>query len=236
VLKSTAPRALAEQVRRLELAMASGRRWGREDFLGGIAAHPLLRAIGRGLVWAAGDPTHPLLFTLDAQGQPVEVHGAPVNLPESSAWLPHPLQLNERSKAEWAEALAASGRAQPFRQLDRPVFQLNPDEARTHILTRYSGRTVSAARLANLVKRGWKLGPADGASDAVRALRKPVGAGVAQLTISPGLPGRTLVGAPSQTLGQVTWDDAGALGAVESSELLLDLTSLDEAASASAKG
>jgi len=229
VLKATAPRVMGEQVRRLELAMASRRRWGRDDFLGGLAAHPLLRAAARGLVWAAGGQGLPMLFTLNAQGQPVDVNGATVGLPEASVWLPHPAQLDEKLKAAWVAALAAAGRPQPFRQLDRPVLQLTPDEAGARTLARYTGRTVSAARLANLVKRGWKLGPADGGSDAVRALRKPVGIGVAQLLINPGLPGRTLVGAPPQSLGQVTWDDAGTLGPIEASELLLDLASLDEA-------
>jgi len=235
VLKASAARVMGEQVRRLELAMASRRRWGRDDFLGGIAAHPVLRAVARGLVWAAGDHGVLLLFTLNAQGQPVDVRGATVGLPEAAIWLPHPTQLDDKAKSAWAGALAAAGRPQPFRQLDRPVLQLTQDEAGSRTLTRYSGRTVSAARLANLVKRGWKLAPADGASDAVRALRKPVGAGVAQLVISPGLPGRTLVGAPPQSLGYVTWDDAGALGPIESSELLFDLTSLEEAPAAGAR-
>jgi hypothetical protein len=234
VLKATASRVVADQVRRMELAMASRRRWAREDFLGGMAGHPVLRAVARGLLWAGGDALRPLLFTLDARGLPVDSGGAPVAVPEGSVWLPHPLQLEAEPKARWAAAFAVQGRLQPFRQLDRPVFQLTPDESRSCALSRYSGRTVSAARLANLVKRGWKLGPADGASDAVRALRKPISTGVAQLAISPGLPGRTLVGAPPQALGQVIWEEAGQLGPVESSELLFDLGSLDEAGTAPA--
>lgn len=228
VLKSSGQRVVAEQVRRLELAMASHRRWAREDFLGGVAAHPVLRAIARGLVWAAGDPGHPVLFSLDERGAPVDA-GKAVELPEGAVWLPHPLQIDAQLRSAWEAAFASKGRPQPFKQLDRPVFQLAPEEARARALSRYVGRTVSASRLANLVKRGWKLGPADGASDAVRALRKPVGSAVAQLTISPGLPGRTLVGAPPQSLGTVTWMEAGPLGPVESSELLLDLVQLEEA-------
>ena len=236
MLKAAAPRVVAEQVRRLELAMASGRRWARDDFLGGIASHPVLRAVARGLVWAAGDRSSPLMFTLDARGRTVDATDATVALPEGAVWLPHPLQLDDQPKAAWVAAFASQGRPQPFRQLDRPVFQLNPDEASARTLSRYAGRTVSAARLAHLVKRGWKLGPADGVSDAVRVLRKPVGASVAQLSISPGLPGRTLVGGPPQALGEVNWTDAGPLGPVEASEMLFDLGALDEAAPSSGGG
>jgi len=229
-LRAAAPRVVAEQVRRLELAMASRRRWARDDFLAGIAGHPVLRAIARGLVFAAGDATRVALFTLDASGAPVDVAGARVTLPEGPVSVVHLLQLDEAPRAAWAAAFAAAGRPPPFRQLDRPLFQLSVEEVRSRATSRHAGRAVSAAKLAGLIKRGWKLGPTDGASEAVRALRKPVGTSVAQLAISPGLPGRTLVGAPSQVLGEVSWAEAGPLAQVEASELLYDLSALEEPA------
>ncbi|HVE81544.1 MAG TPA: DUF4132 domain-containing protein [Myxococcales bacterium] len=227
--KSNVPRVVAEQARRLELAMASRRGWAKEDFLAGIAGHPVLRAVARGLVWAAGDAAKPALFTLDAAGKPVDAAGAATRLPEGTVWLVHPLQMDESPRAQWRAWFEAHGRPQPFKQLDRPVFQLAPEEASARVTSRVAGRTVTSPRLANLIKRGWKLGPAEGATEAVRTLRKPVGTSVAQMTISPGLPGRTLVGAPPQVLGKVSWVEAGPLGPVEASELLLDLVGLEEA-------
>lgn len=198
--------------------------------MSGVAGHPVLRAIARGLVFAAGDVNKVALFTLNASGSTVDVNGAQLELPEGSVSVVHPLQLDEVPKAAWVAAFAATGRSQPFRQLDRPMFQLSAEEVRARVTSRYAGRTVSASKLAGLIRRGWKLGPADGGSDAVRALRKPVGTAVAQLVISPGLPGRTLVGAPPQALGEVSWADAGPLAPVEASELLFDLGSLEEPA------
>lgn len=234
-LKASAPRLIADQVQRLERAMASARRWRAEDFQG-LRGHPVLRAIARGLVWATGDVARPQLFTLDRGGVPVDARGAPVSIPEGPVWLAHPLQIEEGQRTEWQAVLAAAGRPQPFPQLDRPVHQLSAEEARARVTSRFAGRTVSAHKLATLVKRGWRLGSPDGAASAVRVLRKPVGSATALLAIAPGLPARTWVGAPAQSLGDVAWVEAGALGPVEASELLLDLQTLEESPGGSSSG
>jgi predicted DNA-binding WGR domain protein len=232
-LKAPAARLISEQVQRLERALASGRHWRPEDFLA-VRNHPILRSLARGLVWAAGDPERKRLFTLDASGAPVDVRGSPVALPDSPVWLVHPLHLDEVPRSEWRAALAAAGRPQPFPQLDRPVYQLGPEEVRARSTSRVAGRTVSASKLSALSKRGWRLVAAEG--EPVRMLLKPVGPATASLAIAPGLHGRTWIGAPAQTLGDVTWAEADALGPVEASELLLDLQTLDEAPGGPASG
>ncbi|WP_410671353.1 DUF4132 domain-containing protein [Amycolatopsis sp. cmx-4-68] len=218
-LRRKAKPLIADQVARLEEAMVVQRRWSGGDFRSRIVAHPLLGRFARGLVWALDDRT----AAVDALGDPVDPAGG---LLGDGTWvrLAHPAVDDF---TPWAAWLAQRGE-QPFAQAGREVFTGEDPSV-------YWQRTVAAAKLSGLVRRGWQWAPSG--HKAVRhQLFRPFGPeGRVALTIDPGTSAVADPKAePAQTITEITFESAaGELGVfsdlplVTRSELIRSLRSLD---------
>lgn len=155
VLKKEVRTVAADQIRRLEAAMAAGRTWTAGEFASLFVAHPLMRHLARRLVWSAGTDT----FRVAEDGTLADVRDDAFTLPgDTRIALPHPLVLGEGAVQAWAAILADYEVLQPFPQLGRPVHILREDERGGDRLRRFEGGTVHFGRILGMTSRGWELG------------------------------------------------------------------------------
>ena len=208
--------AVADQGRRLEEAMVVQRSWTGPEFATAICAHPLLGRLARRLVWRAGDRT----AVVDALGDLVEVDGALVT-EASEVRLAHPATSDLTAWRQW---FADRGIPQPFPQVDREVFDEDPSA--------HWNRTVSAASLYALLRRGWQWGPTGHAALRGRIVRPLGPAGTVVLAFGPGLSAvHDAAGEPDQLLEWLHLESPrhgdmavfGDLPRVTRSELVRDL-------------
>jgi hypothetical protein len=211
---------IADQTARLEEAMVVQRRWTSGEFRSRIARHPLLGRLAQRLVWAADDDR---TIGVDALGDLVDPDGG---LAGEADWvrLAHPAVDDF---TPWKDWVARRGK-QPFDQAEREVF-LGEDPSI------YWQRTVDAAALHGLLRRGWQWGPT-GRQATRQHLGRPFGAeGRVVLVIDPGISAvRNPRNEPQQTIIKLTFESSmGVLGVfsdlprVTRSELIRTLRVLD---------
>jgi len=157
-LKKDVRTVATDQIRRLERAMVTGRRWTGAEFRLLFVAHPLLWHIVRRLVWAVydetGKPTGALRVAEDRSFS--DVHDDATTLADdATVGVAHPLHLGH-SLADWVEVFADYEILQPFAQLSRETFSLTAEEAATARLTRFEGVTVPTGRVIGLERKGWR--------------------------------------------------------------------------------
>jgi hypothetical protein len=157
-LKKDVRTVATDQIRRLERAMVTGRRWTGADFRRLFVAHPLLWHIVRRLVWAVydetGKPAGALRVAEDRSFS--DVHDNETSLADdATVGVVHPLHLGD-SLADWVEVFADYEILQPFPQLSRETFTLTAEEAATARLTRFEGRIVPTGRVIGLERKGWR--------------------------------------------------------------------------------
>ncbi|MEV4279338.1 DUF4132 domain-containing protein [Actinoplanes xinjiangensis] len=159
-LKKDVRAIVADQVRRLEQAMVTRRRWTGATFRQFLAGHPLVRHLVRRLVWvrldAAGRPGGGLRLAED--GSLADVTDETVTLGDTEpVGIAHPLDLGDDLPA-WSELFADYEITQPFPQLGRGVEPLTAERAAGFV-----GRTAPSTALLGLERRGWRRGrPQDG--------------------------------------------------------------------------
>lgn len=160
-LRKLAKTVATTQVRRLEAAMCAQRRWGADEFMPFFANHPVLRVFSRPLVWGLFDASNRLegTFRVSAEGELTDLRDDPVKLPGAARiGLPHPLELaalDPALAAAWGAVLADYEIMQPFEQLTRQTFALDPSLRTRRELPQWAGRQVSNAGLMGLESRGW---------------------------------------------------------------------------------
>ncbi|MEY4564539.1 MAG: hypothetical protein RLZZ618_3816 [Pseudomonadota bacterium] len=225
------------QLARLEQAMVVQRRWSLEDFQAFFVEHPLTRELAARLLWAVSDGSlQPVGFCRIAEdGTLADAHDKLFEPPPASQFaIVHPLRLPEAHRDAFLLQFADYEILQPFPQLNRETFALEPDEAQGSLIERVNGRDVATGAIIGLLDSGWlRGGDTDGGM--VSRLDKPMdSAGLkAVLELDPGMPIMRLSEYPRQTLGRVFLQDAqgqtGSFSAVDPilcSELLRDLNRL----------
>ena len=210
-LKKAAKALASEQIRRLEQALMTARVWQRTDFERLFTQHPLLRELGRRLLWttvpAAGEA--PLRFRLSEEFTPVDVADQPLALPaDARLTLAHPIELDEDERRAWSQVFADYELAAPFAQLGREVLHLRADPAgRAADLAAQClapGRTIATGALLGLLQQGWQR-EGDGAHVFGLNWQPAPGARVA-LGLEDGFDMGSPLDTPQQTLREVRLD------------------------------
>ncbi|HET9139476.1 DUF4132 domain-containing protein [Actinophytocola sp.] len=239
-LKKDVRTLAADQVRRLEQAMVSGRRWSATEFTDLLLGHPLLRHLVRRLVWAHFDGDRAALtFRVTEDLTLAGDTDDTVTLPDGARiGVAHPLHLGP-GLAAWAEVFADYEISQPFAQLARPVHTLAGAERAATMLAAFGGAVVPTGKVLGLTNRGWRRGePQDGGVELW--VFRPVSGGMAVVVdLDPGIAVGAVDEFPEQKVEKVwlndkevgDWVPAGrltfaALDPVTASEVLADLTEL----------
>lgn len=194
--------------------MVVQRSWTGAEFAATICAQPLLGRLARRLVWRADDRT----AVVDALGDLVGVDGAPLPSP-SDVRLAHPATSDLTPWRGWMASVV-----QPFPQIEREVLDDDPSA--------HWNRTVSAASLYALLRRGWQWGPTGRAALRDRIVRPLGSAGTVVLAFGPGLSAvHDAAGEPDQVVEWLNLESprhgelavVGDLPRVTRSELARDL-------------
>ncbi|GAB3964476.1 hypothetical protein GCM10029978_025060 [Actinoallomurus acanthiterrae] len=239
-LKKDVRTVAADQIRRLEAAMVTRRRWSMAEFGEFFVSHPLVWHIARRLVWAAEADGRTTTFRIAEDRTFADVSDDVPALPDSARiGLVHPLDLGDDLEA-WAEVFADYEILQPFPQLGRVVHRLTDDEAAEGRLARFEGVTVPVGKVLGLDRRGWRRSePQDAGVEHFIFKELPDGR-YAVIDLDPGIAVGAIDVLPEQKLDVVWLADApqdyrpnrgttrrfGELDPVTASELLADLTEL----------
>jgi len=242
LLKKDARTIASQQLRRLEAAMCTRRRWTLDVFQQFLAGHPLLRHLVQRLIWAvyevADGSNHGGevrgFFRVAEDGTLTTAGDDPFEIPEGEGiriGLPHALELPEADAAAFGQLFADYELLQPFTQMGRDVYTLTEDEKAARTLERWKGVIVPSGRVRGLVNRGWERGQVWDAG-AFNDFYKPLGAGQSvKLNVTPGFVIGMEVDAveAEQEICAITLDNGhtfGTLDAIAASELLRDLEAL----------
>ena len=167
-VRTTADRiafALAEEHRRLDGRMGSGRAWPVARWRSRFGGHPIGRIHARTLIWTVGvgPRAHAALPVDDGWIGVDESLLAGADADEVRLW--HPAEAGPGEVARWRATLAARGITQAIRQAEREVFAADTSDASAAADTRHAGKLVDHSRLRALLRqRGWAV-PSLGAWD-----------------------------------------------------------------------
>ena len=173
-----------QQASQLETAMCTRHAWTLEAFVTRFVAHPLLRHLSRGLVWATPEPWRTFRIAEDRTFAD-EHDQACVLEPAARVVLVHPIDLDAASRARWAALVADYELIQPLPQLARETFTLTAEGERHDPIGRAAGRPTSRGRLFQLARRGWAARASGGMID--EYFRELPSGAHAHIAISPPL-------------------------------------------------
>lgn len=242
LLKKDVRTIAAQQVKRLEIAMCSGRRWDSDSFIALLVKHPLVRHLAQRLVWAVYASEASCggrlagCFRVGADGGLTDAFDDSYTLPAAAqVGIAHALDLPASDAETFGKLFADYELLQPFPQIGRETYALTQDELASDELLRWVHLEMPGERLMGLTDKGWYRGKARDAGG-IWAYNKDVGAGrTVELGIYPGLDVNNLNDYSEQTLQAVKvgainqWGDIGTpqplrvLDPVVASELIRDL-------------
>jgi hypothetical protein len=213
----------AEQIQRLERAMADGRTWSVAEFQRYLVAHPLLGELARRLVWQADGTA----FRIAEDGTFADVEDDAVELHDDARLrLSHPVLLGDSLPA-WVRLLADYEVLQPFDQLGRPVNAATPAEVEAGRLTRFEGRKARTGPVHGLTRGRWHAVREDNRTRAI-ARRLP-GGGIVEAVVSPGYIGGPYFDADEAQVVEVVRLPGGPLDPVALAEVIADLEKVAKA-------
>ncbi|MEV0664657.1 DUF4132 domain-containing protein [Actinomadura luteofluorescens] len=179
------------QVRRLELAMVTGRRWTPQEFRTLLVDHPLMWHIARRLVWlaetGAGADAAVTAFRLAEDRTYADAADDALIPPDGTRiGVAHPLSLGD-ALGTWSEVFADYEIMQPFPQLGRDVHRLADEERQAVRLERFESLTAPWGKVVGLERRGWRRGtPMDNGTE--RWISRPVPGGLhVVVELDPGI-------------------------------------------------
>lgn len=191
------------QAVRMEQAMVTGRCWTFEHFEKFLVHHPLMIHIVRMLVWGEfKDDKLVRSFRVTEDQTYADEEDRDIQLtPGNAIRVIHAMLLSDDLKATWQSVLLDYEIVPPFKQLERPVFKLEPAELDQLEITRFKDKQVPAVSMVGIFDRcGWRRGvPEDGGCFYSHSKYFP-GAGIAALAIYQGVPVGYMMEADPQTV------------------------------------
>ncbi|WP_179276268.1 DUF4132 domain-containing protein [Rhodococcus sp. 06-235-1A] len=156
-LKREAKSVAAEQIKRLNRSMVTGRRWTGDEFSEYVLGHPLLIHLARRLLWASFDASNRpvVVFRVAEDSTLADIDDNSIDLPVGRVGLVHPAHIPD-TVGTWSEVFADYEILQPFAQLGRPVHDPLPGDVDGTGLARFTGVTATPSQALRLTHRGWE--------------------------------------------------------------------------------
>lgn len=213
-----------QQLGALEQAMCARRAWSLDAFRARFVEHPLLRHLGRRLVWGVleGEGLG-ATFRVAEDLTLADADDAELALaPDAKVVVAHPIELEPDRLARWRALFGDYQIVQPFAQLARELTRASEVDPHATEIVSARGAGTSRGRLFGLARRGWEARAEDGVL--VRWERElPASGYVASVTVEPGL----VIGEGGEDEQSITraWCTMalGELPAIDRSELMRDV-------------
>ncbi|MEV4238902.1 DUF4132 domain-containing protein [Nocardia sp. NPDC049737] len=156
ILKSVKKFA-ADQIRRLERAMVTERRFTLDELRTLFIAHPVRINVTRRLIWATYRDDQVLAsFRIAEDNSFTDAGNATLEVAEDAVvGIAHPLHLGTELTTAWADVLADYELLQPFSQLGREVHHPDPELLAGSSVPIPANATVPVGRIHGLTDRGW---------------------------------------------------------------------------------
>jgi len=162
LLKKQISEVLKIQPLRLEQAMVTGRRWQVEEFAPLLVQHPLMTHLVQRLIWGSYDTEGRLVSTFRVTEDQTfaDRNDETLELPaEMQVGIVHPLHVEDDVLATWGELLSDYEIIQPFEQLGRSLYTLQPEEREVLEITRFQHLKIPVVTLVRtLENQGWQRG------------------------------------------------------------------------------
>ncbi|MEY9929096.1 hypothetical protein ABH926_003736 [Catenulispora sp. GP43] len=245
-LKKDAKTFAVRQAARLEQAMVTGRRWSAGEFRSAFVEHPLLRLLGRRIVWGEFDTDGALnaAFRIAEDGTFANVADERHTLSPDhhdgtgTIGVVHPVHL-AAELSHWAEICHDYEIIQPFPQVGRPTFALTPSECEATRLDRFCDTRLPTDRFLALHRTpGWGGAALWDSGSTVATGRRLPGHRILIVRVSPGYREGRLADTPQQTITDIWLSPTdshgrrgarsealplGGIEAVAASEIIADL-------------
>ncbi|MEY9911757.1 hypothetical protein ABIA35_008014 [Catenulispora sp. MAP12-49] len=239
-LKKDAKTFAVRQAARLEQAMVSGRRWSEDEFRSVFVEHPLLRLVGRRVVWGEfdGDGALRAAFRIAEDGTFADVADECHVLGSGAIGVVHPVHL-AAELTRWAEICHDYEIIQPFPQVGRPTFALTSTECEATRLDRFCDAQLPTDRFLALHRTpGWGGAALWDSGSTVATGRRLPGHRILIVRVNPGYREGRLADTPQQTITDIWLSPTdshgrrgarsealrlGGIEAVAASEILADL-------------
>ncbi|WP_433760543.1 DUF4132 domain-containing protein [Nocardia sp. CA-135398] len=156
-LRKSVEKFAADQIRRLERAMVTERRFTLDELRTQFIAHPVRINVTRRLIWATYRDDQVLdSFRITEDNTFADADTTALDIAENAViGIAHPLHLGTELTAVWAEVLADYELRQPFPQLEREVYQPHPELLASSSALIPANTTVPLGRIHGLTNRGW---------------------------------------------------------------------------------
>ncbi len=160
LLKKQLAEVVKIQTLRLEQVMVNDRRWSAPDFERLIVHHPLMLILAQRILWANYSAGGQLLqtFRLTADQSYVDSSDEIYKLDqESKVGIVHPLGIPQQESRLWGKIFSNYNIIQPFQQLGRPVYTLEPSEMEAAEITKFKDIEIPVVALVRTLEAlGWK--------------------------------------------------------------------------------
>ncbi len=156
-LKREAKSVAAEQIKRFNRSMVTGRRWTADEFSEYVLGHPLLVHVARRLLWASFDESNRpvVVFRVAEDSTLADIDDNSVDMPDGRIGLVHPAHIPD-TLGTWSNVFSDYEVLQPFTQLGRPVRDPQPGDVDGSGLARFTGVTATPSQALRLTYRGWE--------------------------------------------------------------------------------
>lgn len=168
-LKKDAKTIANQEIYRLEKAMSQRRRWDVNEFKQLLVKHPVVRHLVNKLVWGVylteenanygGELVNCFRVAEDWSFTDAldELFLFPTN-ENKKIGIPHLLEIPVDVKVAFSQLFSDYEIIQPFKQLDREIYQLTEKELKTKRLTRFINTIIPTSRILGLKTKGWCQG------------------------------------------------------------------------------
>ncbi|MEV5832110.1 DUF4132 domain-containing protein [Nocardia sp. NPDC052112] len=156
-IRKSVKKFAADQIRRLERAMVTERRFTLDELRTLFIAHPVRINVTRRLIWATYRDDQVLdSFRIAEDNTFADADDAILDIAEDTIiGIAHPLHLGTESTGAWADVLADYELLQPFPQIGREVYQPDPELLASSSARIPANATVPVGRIHGLTNRGW---------------------------------------------------------------------------------